>query len=80
MAELDDTAFGPEFQNLDDLAKRVVRSLVRKTIDDNQARAEAFDNQDAYCYRHPGGGIAWGVNGGKFGFNIARGIYRPAKK
>lgn len=32
------------------------------------------ENGEAYAYPHPGGGIAWGVNGGAQGFNIARGV------
>ena len=28
---------------------------------------------DVYAYPHPGGGIAWGINGGTQGFCIARG-------
>ena len=29
---------------------------------------------DVYAYPHPGGGIAWGVNGGEHGFNTNRDI------
>jgi hypothetical protein len=31
------------------------------------------DGSEAYAYPHRRG-IAWGVNGGSFGFNIARGV------
>ena len=32
---------------------------------------------EVYCYPHPsGGGLAWGVDGGEHGFNIARDIAR----
>lgn len=33
---------------------------------------------EVYAYPHPGGGIAWGINGAPYGFCIARGIYKPA--
>lgn len=29
---------------------------------------------DAYAHPHPGGGIAWGLDGPPRGFNIARGV------
>lgn len=41
--------------------------------------ATADGKGDVYAYPHPAGdgSICWGVNGGVYGINIARDIYRP---
>ena len=71
------TDFGGEFDGLDAVAKAAIRAIVERTIQDRQARAEVLqDGRDIYCYPHGSGGIAWGLNGGPFGINQARGIAR----
>lgn len=32
------------------------------------------DGSEAYAYRHGSGGVAWGLNSGANGWNIARGV------
>jgi hypothetical protein len=39
-----------------------------------QHTVRAGDGSEAYASRHPGGGIGWGVNGGQYGWCLARGI------
>ena len=69
--------FGHEFDGLDAKAQAAIRRLVERTAEDGMARAEVLsDGRDIYAYRHPGGGTAWGLNGGLFGVNQARGIAR----
>ena len=69
--------FGHEFDGLDAEAQAAICRLVEKTAEDGMARAEVLpDDRDIYCYTHPGGGIAWRLNGGPFGINQARGIAR----
>ncbi len=47
--------------------------LVRK--ENGHASASIDDGGEAYAYPHAGG-IAWGVNSGEDGCNIARGVRR----
>lgn len=69
---------GDEFDELDAETKAVVRRVVEKA-GTNGTWSESFRDGDVYAYKHAGGGIAWGVNGGANGFNIARDIARPIK-
>jgi hypothetical protein len=71
-----DYSMGAEFDTLDAETQTVVRRVVDKASE-RETWGEPFRTGDVYAYRHPGGGIAWGVNGGEKGFNIARGIARP---
>jgi hypothetical protein len=64
---------GDEFDVLDAETQAVVRRAV-ELAREHETWSEPFRTGDVYAYRHPGGGIAWGVNGGAHGFNIARGI------
>lgn len=70
-------SMGAEFDELDADTKHIVRDLVEKTAADGDARSVPWNGGEVYSYRHPGGGISWGVNGGAKGFCIARGIARP---
>lgn len=80
MTTSDDYSMGLEFDALDEECKTHVRRLVEKVGRTGLAEAEPFRGGDIYAYPHPGGGIAWGVNGAPSGFNIARGVSRPAPK
>ncbi len=71
-----DYSMGDEFDELDAETQAAVRRVVDKARDEGTWR-EDFRAGDVYAYRHPGGGISWGVNGGHSGFNIARDIARP---
>ena len=62
---------------LDDELKAEVPTLVEKVRWNRRAEGKPFRDGDVYAYPHPGGGIAWGVNGAPQGFNIARGVCRP---
>jgi hypothetical protein len=73
----DDNSMGLEFVTLDEETKTAVRNLIEKVRASGRAEAEPFRSGDIYAYPHPGGGIAWGVNGAPYGFNIARGVSRP---
>jgi hypothetical protein len=73
----DDYNMGLEFEELDDETKAEVRQLVEKVRWNKRAEGKPFRAGDVYAYPHPGGGIAWGVNGAPSGFNIARGVCRP---
>ena len=73
----DDFNMGLEFAQLDDETREAVRRLVKKVRSTGQAAGEPFREGDIYAYPHPGGGVAWGVNGAPHGFNIARGILKP---
>ena len=73
----DDYSMGLEFDALDDDLKAEVRTLVEKVRWNRRAEGKPFRDGDVYAYPHPGGGIAWGVNGAPQGFNIARGVCRP---
>ena len=69
-------SMGAEFDELDAETQAVVRRAVEKARTEGTCR-EIFRTGDVYAYRHPGGGIAWGVNGGPLGFCIARDIAKP---
>lgn len=69
-------SMGDEFDDLDPETQDVVRRVVDKARE-HETWSEKFRTGDVYAYRHPGGNIAWGVNGGSKGFNIARDICRP---
>jgi hypothetical protein len=69
-------SMGAEFDELDAETQAVVRRVVELAREKETWR-ELFRTGDVYAYRHPGGGISWGVNGGAQGFNIARGICKP---
>ena len=78
MTDEQDKAFGPEFGDLKPEVRQMVREMVSKTAQDDQARAMTIDSRsDIYAYPHPGGGIAWGCNLSPQGFNSHRGIWRP---
>jgi hypothetical protein len=76
----DDYNMGLEFDALDDELKAEVRRLVEKVRRTGYAEGQPFRDGDIYAYQHPGGGIAWGVNGAPSGFNIARGVCKPRPK
>ena len=76
----DDYNMGLEFDALDDETKTEIRQLVEKVRWNGRAEAKPFRGGDVYAYPHPGGGIAWGVNGAPSGFNIARGLSKPKPK
>jgi hypothetical protein len=76
----DDYNMGLEFDPLDDETKAEIRLLVEKVRKTGYAEARPFRGGDIYAYQHPGGGIAWGVNGSAKGFNIARGVSKPRPK
>lgn len=69
-------SMGDEFDELDAETQATVLRVVEKARA-KETWSEPFRTGDVYAYRHPGGGISWGVNGGAQGFNIARGICRP---
>lgn len=69
-------SMGEEFDLLDSETKDVVRRVIEKARE-HDTWSEPFRTGDVYAYRHAGGGISWGVNGGGSNFNIARGICRP---
>lgn len=66
-----------EFEALDSETQAEMLRMIMKTKADGQARSAPWKDGDLYCYQHPGGGVAWGYNGGSKGFNVARGIWRP---
>jgi hypothetical protein len=76
----DDYNMGLEFDALDDELKAEIRHLVEKVRRTGYAEGQPFGDGDIYAYHHPGGGIAWGVNGAPHGFNIARGVCKPRPK
>ena len=76
----DDYNMGLEFDPLDDETKAAVRRIVEKVRRTGYAEGQPFRDGDIYAYRHPGGGIAWGVNGAPHGCNIARGVSKPRPK
>ena len=80
MTTNDDYNMGLEFDALDDELKAAIRGLVEKVKRTGLAEGEPFRGGDIYAYSHPGGGIAWGVNGAASGFNIARGVIKPRPK
>jgi hypothetical protein len=69
-------SMGDEFDVLDAETQAVVLRVVEKARK-KETWSEPFRTGEVYAYRHPGGGVSWGVNGGDKGFNIARGICRP---
>jgi hypothetical protein len=73
----DDYNMGLEFDSLDDETKAEIRLLVEKVRWNRRPEAKPFREGDVYAYPHPGGGVAWGVNGAPQGFNIARGVSKP---
>jgi hypothetical protein len=55
------------------------RAAVQKVIDEcrrtgRMARAGHGEDGSVFAYPHASGGIAWGFDGGPFGFNAARGV------
>ena len=66
-------SMGAEFDELDAETQAVVRRVVEKARTE-ATWSETFRTGDVYAYQHPSGNIAWGVNGGARGFNIARDI------
>lgn len=69
-------SMGAEFDELD----AETQAIVIRVIEEARTKGtwdEKFRTGDIYAYLHPGGGIAWGVNGGEKGFNIARGVCKP---
>jgi hypothetical protein len=71
-------SMGDEFDELDAETQAVVRRVVEKARTEAAWR-ELFRTGDVYAYKHASGNIAWGVNGGSQGFNIARDIAKPKK-
>lgn len=69
-------SMGDEFDEIDGETQTIVRRVIEKARE-HETWSEKFRTGDVYAYRHPGGNIAWGVNGGAHGFNIARGICKP---
>lgn len=62
------------FALLDAEAQAAVTEIVAEARAKGAFAAKPFRSGDVYAYPHPDGGIAWGLNGGRDGFCIARGI------
>jgi len=74
---------GPEYGGLSEIAQEAVDIVIERVEQGAPVAKLAFavaekpnwpHDSEAYAYPHPGGGIAWGLNGPPHGFCIARGI------
>jgi hypothetical protein len=64
-----------EFRALNIKQKAAVERAIELTREHGDHRSVNMpDGSEAYAYPHARG-IAWGVNGGENGFNIARGVW-----
>jgi len=63
-----------EWAKLDEVAKVVARDVVAEALETGQSARIDHGGAEVYAYPHPGGGIAWGLNGATTGNNEARGI------
>ena len=63
-----------EWAKLDEAAKAVARDVVAEALETGQSARVDHGGAEVYAYPHPGGGIAWGLNGATTGNNEARGI------
>jgi hypothetical protein len=52
----------------------VSQAIALARTSDGQHTVRVGDGSEAYASRHPNGGIGWGVNGGQYGWCLARGI------
>ena len=67
-------ALNEEYAALSADQKRMVDGVVAEARRTKQQARRASGGFDYYAYPHPGGGIAWGVDGPPHGFNIRRGV------
>jgi hypothetical protein len=66
-----------DWDKLTDEQRQAVRTAIALARDTpGQRTVRCADGSEAYASRHPGGGIGWGVNGGQYGWCLARGIER----
>jgi len=63
-----------EFYSLNPLQQAAVREACKKAKAASGQHEAKCHHETAYAYQN-GGGIAWGMNGGAFGFCIARGVF-----
>lgn len=65
-----------EYDRLPAETQAAVDKAVAETERTGNHTSHPHKNGDVYAYPYAGGGTAWGVNGGKKGFNIARDVKR----
>lgn len=63
-----------EYKDLSGDRKRRVDAAIDHTEKTGNTVNDTQGGEEVYTYPHPGGGTAWGVNGGKHGFNVKRGV------
>ena len=63
-----------EYRLLTPDQKPLVDGVIAEARRLNRQVRRASGGLDAYAHPHPGGGIAWGLDGPPRGFNIARGV------
>lgn len=66
-----------EYDTLPEDTREVVDAVISECQRKKVQVSRAHKSGNVYAHPHPGGGISWGVNGGDYGFNIARGVKRP---
>ena len=70
-----------EFKRLDTGQRAAVEQAIAAAREQGGRQAvELPGGAEAYAYRMARGRIAWGVNGGEHGFNIARGVREPDRE
>jgi len=63
-----------EYESLDEETKTAVDVAIALVEAQGIVVRRPHRNGEVYAHPHPGGGVSWGVNGGEFGFCIARGV------
>lgn len=59
---------------LDNATANMVRRAIEEVGTKKRRVSIPWDTGEVYAYPHSRGGISWGVNGGRDGFCIARGL------
>lgn len=66
-----------EFHLLNEEQKKLVTEQVTKVARGQKVVSFVKGRDEFYAYNHSTGLVAWGINGGEFGYCIARGLIDP---
>ena len=69
-----DAALRAEYRTLAPDQKRMVDAVIAQVRQTGKSVRTDYNGSDFYGYPHGSGGVAWGIDGGQFGFNIKRGV------
>jgi hypothetical protein len=63
-----------EYYTLEPLDKARVDAVIEDAKRVGKMTNTHYGKVEYYAYPHASGGTAWGINGGKHGFNVKRGV------